>query len=184
MSERLHPTYEQHGEKLDLDAETKRNLEHIKDKAETAEVEPENIDKLQEAAHEQAVSAKEITIGEHEQAPQASYIGLQRELKADAYKRTLQKVRMHLSAPEKLLSKVIHKPAVEALDSTSSKTVARPSGILGGGIVSLVGSSLLLYSAKHYGFRYNFFVFFLLFIGGFVLGVVLELLIRLVLHPK
>lgn len=71
----------------------------------------------------------------------------------------------------------MHNKAVEKVSDGIGKTVARPSGILGGGIVSLLGSCILLYMSKQYGFEYNFFVFFALMGGGFLLGVVLELCI-------
>jgi ABC-type uncharacterized transport system permease subunit len=48
--------------------------------------------------------------------------------------------------------------------------------------LALVGSSYLLYAAKHYGYRYNFFAFFLLFIIGFAAGILLEAIIRLLRH--
>jgi hypothetical protein len=81
---------------------------------------------------------------------------------------------------ERGLSKLIHQPAVRAVSEVGAKTVSRPSGLLGGGLLAFLGSSTYLFMTKYIGFRYNYLVFLLLFVGGFVLGLVLELLVRLV----
>lgn len=92
-----------------------------------------------------------------------------------AYKRSLIHVQKQLTASEKILSKIVHRPVIDKFSEVVSYSVARPSGILGGGLVSLVGSSFLLYTAKHYGFEYNFTAFFVLYVLGFCTGLVGEL---------
>jgi hypothetical protein len=101
------------------------------------------------------------------------------ELKRIALQRTLSRVRRHLSKPQKVLSKIVHQPAVQAASDLGAKTVARPSGLLAGGFCALVGSSFVLYLAKHYGFHYNYSTFFVFFVGGFAVGLLLELVIWL-----
>lgn len=101
-------------------------------------------------------------------------------LKNIALDRTLARVRRHLSAPNRVLSKVVHKPAVQAVSEAGAKTIARPSGLLLGSFCALLGSTFVLYMAKHYGFRYNFLLFFVFFIGGFLIGLILELGIWLI----
>lgn len=100
---------------------------------------------------------------------------INRELRQITLRRELQQIRRKLPAPERLLSKVIHQPAVQAISETAGKTVSRPSGLLGGGLVALIGTSGYLYLAKHIGFEYNYLIFLLLFVAGFILGIVLEL---------
>jgi hypothetical protein len=94
--------------------------------------------------------------------------------------RTLKNVRKNLNKTDKTLSKVIHQPIVRAVSETSSNTVSRPSGLLGGGIVALAGSSTYYYFAKHIGFKYNYLVFILLFIGGYLVGLAIELIVFVV----
>lgn len=183
--EHLHASPEHHSPHHNLEHESRDNLERLQKAAEQAESEPKNVEHLQDKVEHHAISAKEITVGEHEEsASQQSPLGTQHELKADAYSRTLQKIRKDLSAPERVLSRVIHNPVIENLSNVSGKTVARPSGILGGGIVGILGSSAVLYMAKHYGFQYNFLVFFLLFVGGFALGILAEVLLRLLMPHR
>jgi hypothetical protein len=61
----------------------------------------------------------------------------------------------------------------------AGRTVSRPSGLLGGGLVAFLGTTGYLYLARHIGFTYNYLVFLLLLAGGFILGVSLELLVHL-----
>jgi hypothetical protein len=83
-----------------------------------------------------------------------------------------------------VLSRVVHQPVVRAVSEAAGKTVSRPSGMLGGGLVAFIGSLGYLYLTKHIGFEYNFTVFLVLFAGGFVLGVVLELVVWLLLKNR
>jgi hypothetical protein len=180
MSEHLrhheHKEAPRHAEKPEVHYGAER--EHHAEKHETPEALP-NVHELQEQAKAEARHAAEVSSKTESHAPEPEpVIGTQRQLKANAYRRTLQKVRTHLKPREKALSKFIHQPGIETLSEAGAKTAARPSGLLGGGLAALIGSGTLLYMSKHYGFRYNFFVFVLFFVGGFAAGVIIELLVR------
>ena len=99
------------------------------------------------------------------------------ELKSITLRRELKNIQHKLPAGQRALSKVMHQPVIRAVSETASKSVTRPSGLLGGGLVAFIGSSSYLYLAKHVGFTYNYLVFLLLFILGFVVGLVLELIV-------
>lgn len=107
-----------------------------------------------------------------------------RELKQATLQRELTHIRRHLSAPQRQLSKVIHQPVVRKVSEVSSKTVSRPSGLLGGSLLAFIGSSGYLYLAKHQGFRYNYGFFLALFFGGFLVGLTLELLVWTATHSR
>lgn len=109
---------------------------------------------------------------------------IDRTLKGKAYQKELHRVRSHLSKPQKSLSKFIHAPVVEKVSEVSGKTVARPSGLLGGGLVAFLGTLALVIMTRYYGYEYNFFVFIALLIGGFFLGLLLELIIRAVVSSR
>jgi hypothetical protein len=100
-----------------------------------------------------------------------------RELKNITVKREIQHIQRKLSAPKRQLSKVIHQPAVRVVSEAAGKTVSRPSGLLGGGLVAFLGTTSYFYLAQHVGFTYNYFVVILLMVGGFALGVILELFV-------
>lgn len=100
---------------------------------------------------------------------------LQRELRA---------IRRKLPRSEQMLSRIVHQPVVRVVSQAAGATISRPSGMLGGGLVALIGTSGYLYLAKHLGFSYNYFVFLALFAAGFVVGLILELLVFLVFTAR
>jgi hypothetical protein len=114
--------------------------------------------------------------------PKPTYVN--KELKDAALHRTLKHVQHELPRSQRLLSKTIHQPAIRRVSAATGQTVARPSGLLGGGLCAFAGSLVYLYLAKHIGFTYNYLLFFVLFVGGFVLGVVFELLLHLAARSK
>lgn len=105
---------------------------------------------------------------------------IDRNLKAKAYKKELHRIQSNLPKSQRSLSKFIHSRPVEAVSEVGGKTVARPSGLLGGGIVAFAGTLALVIISRHYGFSYNFFVFIALLVGGFFLGLIAEMIIRAV----
>lgn len=144
--------------------------------------EKENNTELEKAARQevdQQTSHQEYNLSEKEQSAAVTVSQPSRELKSIMRNRTLVRIRHHLSAPEKVFSRVIHQPLIDSASETAGKTIARPSGILSGGICALLGSSILLYISKHYGYRYNYLVFLAFFVGGFVIGLIVELLVAI-----
>jgi hypothetical protein len=145
----------------------------------------EKLNEIRHEAHEQAQSAEEL-LAEHteKEKPEEGPGLVGKDLKSLKYKRTLQSVRKDLSGPERVLSRVVHNSAVDAVSEVAGKTIARPSGLLSGAFFAFLGSSIFLWVAKHYGYQYNFLLFTLLFVAGFGLGLLLELLVRLMRRRK
>lgn len=101
------------------------------------------------------------------------------DMKKAGYNREMTNIRRNLPRPQRALSKLVHQPVVRVVSELAGKTVSRPSGLLGGGLVAFLGTSAYLGLAKHIGFRYNYAIFLVLFVGGFVIGLGLELLVHL-----
>jgi hypothetical protein len=120
----------------------------------------------------QEAAAKEYDQEEHEPAV------INHELKEIAYQRLLKRAQRHLSPYSRTMSKVMHQPAVDAASEVVSKTVGRPSGIIGGGLMALAGTSIYYYLARHYGYSYTPFVFIILMAVGFVIGWCAELIYK------
>lgn len=182
MSEKLQPASPEKSPKLDLSAELQKNLERSREDAEKAPSQAE-VTEIKKQVEAHAISGKEFAPSETAAAPKqefAAYSGL----KQQSYQQTLSRIRQRLSVPEKAFSKLAHNKAVDTLSSGLAKTAARPSGILGGGIAALAGSSIVLYMAKKYGFEYNFSLFFFLLVGGFILGISIELIAKLVAKAR
>jgi hypothetical protein len=100
-----------------------------------------------------------------------------RELKDLTLSRELKQIQRKLKTPDRVLSKVVHQPLVRAVSEVSGKTLARPSGLLGGSLLAFLGTTSYLFYARHIGLQYNYLVFLLLFFGGFAIGLMLELVI-------
>lgn len=178
MAERLPNKPESFKDKpeLHVEAEHLPDIEKLNQEALEKNAEKVGVENLQETVQEVAKRSQEITV---ESAPTAEKqeFGAYNDLKGQTYGHTLKRIQQRLSKPERAMSKVMHNKTVEKVSDGLGKTAARPSGILGGGIVSLLGSFVLLYMAKKYGFEYNFFIFFALLAVGFGLGVLIDLLI-------
>lgn len=182
MSEKLHHSSPEHRQ-AHAERERGKEAEHLKqlqEKAKKSEKEPKSsIETIKKSIETAAVSGKEYSVGEKESTKQSSpNYGINKELKASAYKRTLKKARSQLSAPEKTFSRVVHNPIVEKTSDLAAKTVARPSGILIGGIGAFLGTLAILYISKRSGFTYNYLLFLLIFVAFYVLGVTLELVTK------
>lgn len=108
-------------------------------------------------------------------APAATLVT--RDLKKQALKRELKAVRRQLPAPARAFSRLVHQPVIRLASEAAGRTVARPSGLLGGGAMAFLGTALYLTFTKYYGIPYNYSVWLLLLAAGFVLGLVLELVL-------
>lgn len=177
MSERAprHESHEHHHSPENSHHEHRVEKHEHEHKAEEAKP---NIEAIHSKIEKEAKSAKETKVDKAtEKNNAAEHYLITKGLKQEAFKRNLQRARKQMSTTSRGFSKVIHQPAVDAVSKVAEKTIARPTGILTGAIVALIGSSYLLYTAKHYGFQYNYFVVIILLAGGYLVGLVIELLI-------
>lgn len=167
--ESAHETHEKAHQRHEASPEhkLKQNIENIREKAEKAAIESDKT--LAEAQPDES------------HAPKDSFVN--KELKDMAYARTMNRVRQRLSPVSRGFSRLVHQPVVNSLSEGMAKTVARPSGLFGGGLVALIGTSIYYYISKHYGYDYNFFVFILLLAVGFIGGWSIEVLWR-ILHRR
>lgn len=162
--------------RMESQAETKRKL---KEKAEKARREiAENAQA--ETANAEAAKHKIEDFSKKDKEPEHyTAFEIDQELRTVTKSRELKHIQRREKPAERALSKVIHQPAVRAVSEVAGNTVSRPSGLLGGGLVALTGTTIYLLTAKHVGFQYNYTVFLALFALGFIAGVALEFLIYL-----
>lgn len=181
MSEKLHTANEELLSQVDSSREAQENLKRIEQAAKEAEKDPiqKHVESLRAHAEAQAISGKEFPTTEISTERQAQSYGITKELKTDAYRRSLKRIRTHMSAPDRLMSKVIHQPAVEKVSNATARTVARPSAFLGGSFFALLASVALVYVSRHYGFTYNYAVIFLAFLAGFCIALAIEAVFKL-----
>jgi hypothetical protein len=146
----------------------------IDEKASKAEREHRNIDALSKSVEQHAISGKEMTPGDRVDNKHHPVL-VNKHLKEIAYSRAMTRVRKHLSLPSRTFSKVAHSKFIDSPSEVIGNTVARPSGMLGGAFFAAVGSSILLWVTKHYGYEYNYLAVILLFAIGLVVGLSAEL---------
>ena len=185
MKEKLqHHSPEQHRSQERETSQERTKAEKLREKATKAEHTPkDNIESIQRSIEATAISGKEYSIGEKEKATPHTPLFVTKRLKNDAYKKLIKKTQSHLSKPERNFSKFIHRPAIERVSEAASKTVARPSGILFGGLAAFLASLFLLIISKRAGFTYNYLFFFIVFVGGYFSGLLIEAVYRLVRKP-
>ncbi len=187
MSEKLRSNESQSDhEKLVSQEHQAEVIRHKQEQARQAQEKADNnnVETLRRRIAEEAPEKSSIKLQNQEKDDGAAY-GSHHLLKKASYKQTMAAVRHRLPRRLRSFSKLVHNPAVEAVSNASAKTVARPSGLLGGGIGAFAGSAFLLYVSKAYGFSsYNYGLFLMLFAGGFVAGLAIELLVWALWHGR
>jgi hypothetical protein len=139
-------------------------------------------DKAEMIEHAQAAVAAESSKTEQPKTPHLPpeddrpYL-IDNAVKMHRLRKNLAHVQHKLRPGERQFSKVVHQPLVRRVSEVASTSVARPSGILGGGIFAFLGSSIYLYLARSADIRYNFTFFIGFFVGGFILGLLVEYLV-------
>lgn len=156
-----------------IKAHHERELSH----AEKQHGSQEHVNKIAESIEKQAVS-KEAHHSTQETQRASHPAVISRELKNVAFSRSMTRVRKRLSAPSRVFSRFIHNNVVDAVSETVGSTVARPSAMLGGSALSLVGLLGFSWITRHYGYAYNFTVATLLFVVGLFAGLIIELIVR------
>jgi hypothetical protein len=139
-----------------------KHIESIRHGIEKQALSVETINQNQEAANDQPVYHQHIT----------------KQIKAQTYKITLSNVQKNLPKWQASFSKIIHQEKIESISEIGAKTIARPSGILTGSLIALMGGVLIVLVANRVGFSITPFVFIVLFAFGYLLGIVLELVFK------
>lgn len=181
MSERHKPQHER-GESLPhpqhsdehLRSHHERELTH----AEKQHGSSEHLKHIQKTIEQKAVSVEEHSLPSYEKTQQHPVL-VNKHLKDLAFARVMTRTRKKLSAPSKAFSKVVHNSSIDASSEFIGKTIARPSGMMTGAIVAFIGTSLLLWITKRYGYEYNYLAVALLFVSGALLGLLGEGLVNL-----
>ena len=100
-----------------------------------------------------------------------------RLVQAITLKTELNNIRQRLPFGQKLFSKAIHQPVVRTASELSAKSIARPSGLLGGGLCAFLGSLAYLLFAQYIGLSYNYLLAILFFVFGFIIGICIEFMV-------
>jgi hypothetical protein len=186
MSEHYTPKHEKSAETSHDSHELQERQKELLNEAkrEAGEARNHHQEKLEDIRHEieqNASQTNEMSVGEQtdsEGPASTNTYWNSREYRDVAYKQLLNKARKHLNKQEKMASKIFHQPVIERASEIGSKTVARPSGVLVGSIVSFIASAITYVLSKRYGYDMSYAVFMMSFIGGFAIGVLGEFSVR------
>lgn len=133
----------------------------------------QNIEQAQQAVAVESGSTEQVVVPQLEPTDDRPQF-IDKAIKTLRLRQNLTHVQNRLTPTEKRFSKVVHQPLVQLISETGAKTVGRPSGILGGGLLALVGSLAYLWLTKRYELPYNYGFFLIFFAGGFVIGLAIE----------
>lgn len=184
MSEHLPQQQEMHNSKEDKNpyGETPKIIrEAIPNERELERQKHEQIEKLIEKIEHEAKSGIEM----RPQEPSGPQTGKHTAYGSKAHStasQTLRRAQKELSTAELQFSKIIHNPKVEAASDAAGATIGRPSGLLVGGIFSLIASIGVLMACNYFGYEYNFTIGLLAFAAGFIFGLLSESIYRLFKH--
>jgi hypothetical protein len=177
---RHNPSPEQAPRQPEHQAEHHRPRHEAAERQQSPAEKAESLAFLRKEVGQEAKRSGDIKLDHRSEQRNQAAPPVTRELKNMMRLRTLNRVRKELPASQRALSKVVHTKPVEAISAVGEKTIARPAGLLGGGLVALIGSAVTFYMAKHYGFRYNLLLFLMLFIAGYAAATLLEVIALLV----
>lgn len=186
MSEKHHAQRIEHGKSTEHRVEFASNApERTVSTTEKQHGNTEQLDSIIEKVEHLAVSGAELAPGERENGQHFNHpVFVNKNLKDIAFSRTITRTRKKLSAPSRAFSKVVHNNAVDRSSDFVGRTVARPPAMLGGAFFAFVGTSILLWATRKYGYEYNYLVMLLLFVFGTVFGNIVELVLRRIRSQK
>jgi len=188
MSESIKVTNEVSKETKELERAITERLEQAPQSHESshaeraAETTTEQLDSIREKINQTATKKSELAGSvavPDDTTRQQVYID-----KKGARKAKLQEVQSNLTGSERAFSKVIHNKAINTASDSLGNTVARPTGLLWGGLFACLASASLYFTAKYVGFQYNYLISLMSFIGGYLIGLLVELSLRLARHPS
>lgn len=187
MSEQIHhtPRHEQHNTNTSPEVERSQDKLHEAPKPNSEQLRREQ-ESQQETARKtvehEATSKQESTLPNEEKKAQPRYF-----TKTDrqrSFRLTMRHVRANMGQSQRTFSTLIHQPQIEKISNVTSKTIARPSGILGATSAALIGMGFILIIAKHTGFALAGSEFWVLLCGGYLIGLFIEAIQKVVRRKK
>jgi len=183
MSEHLRNHHEksQESEQL-IDAAHERRL-HQKHEVEAAKATHEHqkkIETIRRSIENRAEKTEAIKIDSAEtKAHDSKPHFVSSSMRNYSLNQSLKSIRRNLTPAEKQFSRIIHNQAVDQISEVSSNTIARPSGLLVGGISAFCSSIAVMIICRYFGYEYNYFIGIAAFVIGFGIGIVFEAIFKL-----
>ena len=97
-----------------------------------------------------------------------------KQIRQQSYATTMSHVEKALNPLQRSQSKFMRLPIIDELSLIASKTIFRPSALIGAGIVAALGMIILLYVARTIGFTVSGSELFILLVVGWIIGLLVE----------
>jgi hypothetical protein len=152
--------------------ETKRRIGDAWVETEEAESGPEFIATARKVEVEQGGSIKKL--GPTARQGRARITPKDKHL---AYLQTVSVIQRSLPPSSRAFSRILHQPAVARLSEVAELSLARPSALLGGGLVASLGLAVMLYFARRNGFALSGSELALFLVSGWLLGFAAEFIV-------
>jgi hypothetical protein len=141
----------------------------------------ENIDRILQKIEQVSLSSNELN--KHGRGEDAVNTGSKPSLVGDQLKNTnlkqsLRRMRRNLKPYQRPFSKFLHNETIDRVSEISADTIARPNGLLFGGIAAFLTSLGVLWVCRYYGYEYNYFIGLVSFPAGFAIGLIGEFVIQ------
>lgn len=162
-------------------------IEHISDRQKENEQQTQKQSELLESARRTASEeANEIKAekSNSDNQKQNEKLQITKLDKMYSYKLTMSKVQSSLPNSGRRFSKLIHNPVMEKASESLEKTIARPSGILGGGLLATIGLLAMVIFAKRNGFELSGSELIVLLVVGWFLGLMIELIWKYLINRR
>lgn len=186
MSEKLNISQPEQQKSHNQELRHQKIHEQLRDQREkanhTTEISKDTIESIKQSIEATAISKDQFNVGEKETKQNYTYRAT-KQIKQNSYKHTLKQTQKHMSKPERAFSRAIHHPIVEKVSDIGAQTIARPSGLISGGLFAFICSLVVLLISKRSGFTYNYLFFITVFVGGYFCGLLVELGFKII-KPK
>lgn len=169
------PEQLEHREQLER---IRERLEQGVENAPSKEEAQNTLEAARSKAEQSATSKDEVlkSLKSEGTSQQNEFVPFDRKL---TFKKTMDSVQNQLSKPQRTFSKIIHQPAVEKLSDGASKTIGRPSLLLGGFGFTFIGSLVIYIVMQRNGYGLDSLSFILML---FALGALTGLLVEFIHH--
>jgi preprotein translocase subunit SecF len=186
MSEQLQDNHEIKDDSYEVeDRAPEKDIDRLLEAhGETEEQEAPKVEAIRETVEQAAETVAIPDLESNEPSIPVDLPPPNKTLKAQSLNQTLKKTREQLPKPQRAFSKVIHQSQVSAISDVTGKTIARPVGLLFGGLFALIGSTIYLFLSYRYHFAYKYIAFSLFFVGGFIIGLIVEFLGKFLKRSK
>lgn len=143
------------------------SADHNKERAEIARAHAEALEKA--AATERPTSEQNHDTEHYKPRTTVSKHKLD-----ESFNKTMRRIQSELPLHQRIVSRLIHNPAVEKTSEIVGNTVARPNAILSGSIGALIVTGALYFTAKHFGFSLSGSETILSFLVGWLAGLAFD----------